>query len=94
MDEKKIVEIIGSFTEEILVWGSDEVVKTWVEFRYANWEEGSDGRASHENLFRLEELFLALRKDLGLKNKKLDKGDLLRLFVNDLQATGQSVTVT
>jgi hypothetical protein len=31
------------------------------------------------------DLMLAVRKDLGYKNNKLNRGDLLRIFINDLE---------
>lgn len=80
--EADVYRVLGPFTESVLVWGSDDVVKQWVNFRQEGAASGPDG--SVENLYRMEDLFLAMRRDLGLSNKKLDRGDLLRLFVTDL----------
>lgn len=90
MDEREVVALLGKFTEEILVWGSDDVLKKWVEFRYKAMEVAASAEAGAENLYRLEDLFLAFRRDLGLSNRKLARGDLLRLFVNDL-APGETL---
>lgn len=37
-----------------------------------------------ESMFQLEELLKEIRKDLGHTNRGLQKGDILRLVVNDI----------
>ncbi len=57
MDEREVVELLGRFTEEILVWGSDDVLKAWVEFRYANiLGNQANPDAGTRNLYMLEQL--------------------------------------
>ena len=41
-------------------------------------------KAKEAGLYVVEDLLLAIRKDLGHKNKNLTKGKILGLFVNDL----------
>ena len=38
-----------------------------------------------EILFLTEKLLFAIRRDLGHKNKNLKKGDILSIFVNDIE---------
>jgi hypothetical protein len=71
-------------TENIIVWGSDSVVKAFGDFRVASLSPG-EGQSFPRLLIALEDLMLAVRKDLGYKNKKLNRGDLLRIFINDLE---------
>lgn len=62
--------------EQMIVWGSPDVIKAWNNFKTgAQTAQGTD---------LLEGIFKAMRKDLGHNDKDLNKGDLLRLFVNDL----------
>ena len=35
-------------------------------------------------MFQTEKIFYAIRHDLGHKNKNLERGDILRLFINDI----------
>lgn len=85
VDELAMVSLMGDFTEKALVWGSGDVLRAWLDFRAASMSlsEGTSNDAVAP-LQNLEKLFLALRRDLGLSNKGLAEGDLLRLFINDL----------
>ena len=66
--------------KELLIWGSDEVINEFNNFKQsANKEKG------HEHvLFATEKLWMAIRKDLGHKNKNITKGKLLRLIITDI----------
>jgi hypothetical protein len=79
--EQELIKEFASFTEKILVWGSDDVIRAYSRFR-----GGSSGDPIA--LIRIQEdLFLAIRKDLGHKNKNLPRGTILGLFVNDLDVS-------
>ena len=70
-----------AFTEKLIIWENSNVIKAWVDFRNFPWttpEENVTG-----GFEKFEEFVFALRKDIGNDNKKLSKGDLLRLFIND-----------
>lgn len=79
-----IYPVFARFTERLIVWGSDDVIREWVDLRGAFMTANSD-KDNVANLYRLENLFLVIRKDLGLSNNKLQKGDLLRLWINDFE---------
>lgn len=78
-NEKEMIEDISKFSREITLWGSDKVVKKWVKFR----ENGTKPDAGQDNLFIMEDIMNAMRKDLGLKRVK--KGNLLAFFINDIK---------
>lgn len=75
--------VFARFTERLIIWGSDAVVREWVDLR-ASFLSAETDEDNIQNLFRLEALFLVIRKDLGLSDKALKPGDLLRLWINDL----------
>lgn len=82
LTEKEIIKFMSNFTQKILVWGADDVILKFYKFRQV-------GILCPDNpppniLFCVEDLLLAIRKDLGHKNKGLDRGKLLGLFVNDI----------
>lgn len=81
MTQEEMMKFFNRFTQKLIVWGSDEVVRLWSNYRreYAL----KDGN-SMENMFEFEKLLLAIRKDTGHKNKHIEKADLLGLFVNDI----------
>ncbi|XGV86390.1 MAG: hypothetical protein ACAF42_12565 [Limnothrix sp. BL-A-16] len=67
------------FTQELIVWGSPEVIQAWSSFKTYDWSSSSP----KDSLLRLEEFMLVIRKDLGNNNSILKKGDLVKLFIND-----------
>lgn len=86
VDEEGAFAVIGKFTEKLIIWGSPDVIRTWVDYRYHSWNaENQTPEEQLEMLTKTDDLLLALRRDLGLSNKKLRKLDLLRLWINDLE---------
>ena len=85
--EQDIQKAFMAFTEKLIVWGSPEVIKAWSAFRLHDWTS-----AKPVDAFLKVELFLrAIRRDLGNSNSGLPPGELMRLFVNDMPAIGDSV---
>lgn len=79
--QKEMVRFFNKFTQKLTVWGSDEVVSLWSNFRRKTVENPHNTK---ENIFEFEKLLLAIRKDTGHKNKNIKQGDLLGLFINDI----------
>lgn len=77
--EEMMVKDISKFSKELTLWGSSKVIDKWVKFK----ENGANQESGTENLFLLEEIMNEMRKDLGLK--KVNKGNLLAFFVNDIK---------
>ncbi|MCM3629737.1 hypothetical protein M3194_20560 [Paenibacillus glycanilyticus] len=84
MTEKEMLDFYKEFTQKILVWGSDGVIKKWSQYRSKTVNIEHKG-LDRELLFEFEELLLEIRKDTGHKNKSINKGDLLGLFINDIK---------
>lgn len=78
--QDEIVKFVIEEQPKLMIWGSDEVLKSWIEWR----RQASNPSTATESLFIYEGLILAIRKDLGHKNKNLKRGDVLSLFVNDI----------
>lgn len=83
LSENEMTDFIVNFTKEILIWGSDEVIFQWSKYRKLAMESVTNG-SNIDSMFELEKLLIAIRKDTGHKNSKIGKGDLLRLFINDI----------
>lgn len=77
--DKQMLEDLSKFSKQITLWGSSRVINKWIEFR----ENGADPEKAKNNLFLMEEIMNDMRKDLGLK--KVQKGNLLGFFVNDIK---------
>jgi hypothetical protein len=74
------------FTQKIVIWGGPEAIKTWTAFRLHGWKAGE----SREGFLKFEAFVKAIRKELGNKNAPLQDGDLLKLFINDLDLSKAS----
>lgn len=78
------------FTKQLIIWGSDDVINKWSKFRVKlvnnqeNFSAFSDYEKIKEWMLEFEALLLAIRKDTGTKNSKMNSGDILRMFVNDM----------
>lgn len=82
MTEDEMLKFFIMFTQKLLVWGSDEVVTQWSKYRRLLINENDVDTST--NMFELEKLLLAIRKDTGHKNKNFEKGEILGLFINDV----------
>ncbi len=68
--------------KSLMVWGSPAVLKAWDQFEVtASAGEVSDEKNPLEILKRVENIFKAIRKDLGHNDTDLKTGDLFRLIV-------------
>lgn len=76
--DKKLEEAIVKWTKHLFIWGSDDVVSAWVKYR----QMARNG--SNDQILQIEAVFKAMRKDIGHSGGKLKKGDILGLFINDL----------
>jgi hypothetical protein len=81
---------VMAFAQKLLIWGSTSVVTTWITMR-ARWARLSGPSSDPAVLFDAEELLLAMRKDLGHNDSGLDRGDLLRVFITDLDSVDAAV---
>lgn len=77
--QEEMIEDLSKFSKQITLWGSSKVVNKWVQFR----ENGTSPDNGINNIFLIEEIMNVMRKDLGLK--KIQKGNLLAFFVNDIK---------
>jgi len=87
MTEPEIIKFFVSWTERLVIWGSDDVVKEFRAFRmhFVNVDaDAPPSRHAFEGMFRFEKVMLAVRRDLGHSNVNLGRGSILGLFVNDI----------
>lgn len=81
-DEAPTIREQTELIQGVILWGSDSVVKQFGEFRMAVLQFGTP-QAGRSPLLALEDLMLAIRRDLGYANDRIVTGDILRLFIND-----------
>lgn len=73
--EKDMVKDMFDFSRELTLWGSNRVVKKWIDFRL------NGNKQDEEAIYRIEKILFEMRKDFGFK--KMKKGTLLKMIVND-----------
>lgn len=81
--EKEMIKFFANTTKDLVIWGSKDIVKAFGDFR--------DGLTKLPNnqdpafiLAVVEDLLFAIRKDLGHQHIGTKRGDILRLYINDL----------
>ena len=72
------------FTRRLAIWAPDSIIEAWSDVRRRLAAAGSAGQPSTEALFDFEAFLIDLRKTVGYPNTQLGRGDLLRLFVDDI----------
>ena len=85
--EKEILQFLADMTRDLVVWGSPEVITEFSRFKNSKLTQVGDGDSSggaFDLLFSMEEVFKAIRKDLGHKDLILKKGDLLAMYITDI----------
>jgi hypothetical protein len=82
MTEQEMLRFMSGFTQKLLIWGSDDVVLQWSKYR--NMFVNEDNPDTMKTMLQMEQLLIAIRKDTGLKNKEHKRGDILKLFINDV----------
>ncbi len=86
MSESELLSGLHENNKSVIIWGSDEIIVKYAEIRNVG-NSGLQGDAlAKDMLIKVEEFILLLRKDLGHKNTNIKKGQVLSLFVNDIDA--------
>lgn len=85
LSQKDTVQMMSKFTQDLILWGSKDVITRYREYRehFLHREVGQS--VTKEEMKLLENLLLEIRKDMGHKNKEIKEGDILSLFINDIE---------
>jgi membrane protein implicated in regulation of membrane protease activity len=81
--EKEMLEFFLDFTQRIVVWGSDDVFMSWSKWK-RHAARSTDKGSQAKSVFLYEDLLKAIRQDLGHKNKGFKQGDILAIFITDI----------
>lgn len=74
-ERDNIAEQIYTCNQDLIVWGSDDVVKKFISYR--------ENVKNPNTIFTsIGDLFISIRKDLGHKNRGLNNKNILKIFVN------------
>lgn len=84
LDDEEFVQFLSEFTRKLILWGSNSVVKKYSFFRQGSLTPEQNS-SPYAILYNFEQVLFEIRKDIGHSNQTLKSGDLLTLFINDLQ---------
>jgi hypothetical protein len=87
-DNTKTLASFAAFSERAVIWGSVDVIRAWI--RYKRLDQASTPPQTQLDV--LEDLFLAMRKDVGSETKRLKKGELFGLVLKDDPASSPTTT--
>lgn len=84
MSAEDMQQFIAKFNERAIIWLSDDSLKAYIEWRDQTTKTSNDKDNNLTSLVEFEKLLLSFRRDIGHKNLNLKRGDLLSMFINDL----------
>ena len=70
-------------TPDLILWASDDVLNLYIKFRQIASNDIQD--SSNNPILLYGQMLLAMRKDLGHQNNKLNEVSILGTFVNDIE---------
>lgn len=83
-NQQELIKFFQGFHQKAIVWFPDEVLQSYIAWK-ENIAQFSDGKIQlHEAIFHQEEFMRIIRKDIGHKNKGIDKWKISSLYINDI----------
>jgi len=79
LTDGEMTTFMVKFTQGLTIWGSNDVIQKYGEFRQMSTASPNAARMAAA----VEDILFSIRLDLGHPSG-LRRGDLLRLFINDL----------
>jgi len=84
--QRKMLDHASKTARRLILWGGWKTIQCYLAMRNLA-AETPEGEPSNPNIMlRFEDLLHAIRKELGHPNRGLARGDLLRLFITDIDS--------
>lgn len=74
--DEELIKKIFKFKKDLLLWGSPKVIKAVLDFE-------NDSRVEKFILPSINNLYQAMREDIGLTNKSLNNYELIKIFLSN-----------
>jgi len=86
--EKEVISHIADFSRQILLWGSDALIKAFSEWRMdavcrGVGDQETDESININSMVLFEKILLEMRKDVGHSSRNLKTGTILSLILNE-----------
>ena len=79
MDDSRLVSFLKEWNRKVVVWGGSEVLRSHI--KWMSHLKSSEPNA--ESMFLMGDFVLAVRKDLGLSNKGIDRKTFASLILKN-----------
>jgi len=79
VENDDLVKFLQGWQQEIILWGGAGVCKAYLEWK--NCLTSSIGNPDVQSIFFMDELFKAMRKDLGLSNRNMKEKGYLSAYM-------------
>lgn len=76
ISEQELANYLAQFQNDLVLWGSPRVIKSFLSFKAIS---SSGGNA----LKGVDEVYLAIREDIGLNNQGLNSSELIKIYLKD-----------
>lgn len=83
--EKDIMKFFSNTSKDLVIWGSKDIIEAFGKFREKLQELSLENNNPMKILNEVEDLMFAIRKDLGHDYIGTKRGDIMRLYITDLQ---------
>jgi hypothetical protein len=81
--EEELIQTFADITPNLILWASDDVLRLYEEFQ--QMASSKTQYPSKNSIFTFGQILIAIRKDLGHQNKKIDERLILGTFINDIE---------
>lgn len=80
-EQKSLVDFLREWQRKMVLWGGQDVL-----VKYIKWVTHlKKGNPDADSIFLMEDFFREIRKDLGHKNNKLEKGTFAHLILQNAE---------
>lgn len=76
LTEQELIKFMIKFKTNVILWGDPKVINAYLEFEKTSKSGGSI-------IFSIDNLYKAIREDIGLSNRGLDKYQLIKMYLKD-----------
>ncbi len=83
LKDQEISNAMAKFTQNLIIWGSNEVIRAYFNFRQYQLNI-KDSILDYVVFNLFENMLFEIRRDLGQKNRNIKENQILGLFINDL----------
>lgn len=76
VDDADAKKALTDLQRNVVLYSSPDVIRAYNKF--------TKGNGSDNSLIRVDNLYRAIRNDIGLSNRMLESGELILVFINDI----------